>query len=225
MNRLFLGISFALILTAQTAHAQYFGRNKPVYQKFDFKVIETPHFDIYSYLKDRNEINRLSEWSELWYSMHQEVLRDTFTEKNPILFYNDHSDFQQTNAISGSIGIGTGGVTEALKNRVVMPLTMTNQQTNHVLGHEMVHAFQYHMILNGDSTNLTSLQNLPLWMVEGMAEYMSLGRYDANTAMWMRDVVLNDKVPTLKDLLIPSFSLIAMVRHSGPSFPVFTVMK
>ena len=205
MNRLFLGISFALILTAQTAHAQYFGRNKPVYQKFDFKVIETPHFDIYSYLKDRNEINLLSEWSELWYSMHQEVLRDTFTEKNPILFYNDHSDFQQTNAISGSIGIGTGGVTEALKNRVVMPLTMTNQQTNHVLGHEMVHAFQYHMILNGDSTNLTSLQNLPLWMVEGMAEYMSLGRYDANTAMWMRDVVLNDKVPTLKDLFNPEF--------------------
>ena len=205
MNRITIWISLLLILPAQTTWAQYFGRNKPVYQDFDFKVIETPHFDVYSYLKDRNKINTLGEWSELWYNMHQEVLQDTFTEKNPILFYNDHSDFQQTNAISGAIGVGTGGVTEALKNRVVMPLTMTNQQTNHVLGHELVHAFQYHMILTGDSTNLASLQNLPLWMVEGLAEYMSLGRFDANTAMWMRDVVINDKVPTLKDLFNPEF--------------------
>jgi hypothetical protein len=31
---------------------------------------------------------------------------------------------------------------------------MTNQQTHHVLGHELVHAFQYHMVLDGDSTNM-----------------------------------------------------------------------
>jgi hypothetical protein len=32
--------------------------------------------------------------------------------------------FQQTNAISGEIGVGTGGVTEALRNRVVFPFAM-----------------------------------------------------------------------------------------------------
>ncbi|MFQ5448937.1 MAG: TolB family protein, partial [Saprospiraceae bacterium] len=45
----------------------------------------------------------------------------------------------------------------------------------------------------------------PLWMIEGLAEYMSIGRVDANTSLWMRDAVLNDKVPTLKDLYNPEY--------------------
>ena len=40
-----------------------------------------------------------------------------------MIFYNNHADFQQTNTIGGSIGVGTGGVTEAFKNRVIMPLS------------------------------------------------------------------------------------------------------
>ncbi len=83
-----------------------------------------------------------------------------------------------------------------------MPIAMSNQQTFHVLGHELVHAFQFHMLLTGDSTGLQSLGNLPLWIVEGMAEYMSLGRIDAHTAMWMRNAVLSDDIPTLRDLSI-----------------------
>ena len=182
------------------ANAQYFGRNKARYEKFDFKVLETPHFEMYHYLEDEEVRNQLAEWSEKWHDMHQCILHDTLPGKNPLIYYNDHADFQQTNAISGAVGIGTGGVTEALKNRVILPIAMSNQQTDHVIGHEMVHAFQYNMILNGDSTNLQSLSNLPLWMVEGLAEYMSIGRIDAHTSMWMRDAVLNDDVPTLKDL-------------------------
>jgi hypothetical protein len=61
--------------------------------------------------------------------------------------YANHPDFQQTTAIDEEIGVGTGGVTEGLKNRIVMPVMETNQMTRHVIGHEMVHAFQYHMLL------------------------------------------------------------------------------
>src|SRR5690606_13790746 len=86
------------------------------------------------------------------------------------------------------------------KNRVFMPLQVINSQTRHVLGHELVHAFQYHSLIEGDSTQLENIGNLPLWMVEGMAEYLSLGKVDANTAMWMRDAVLNKDIPTLRDL-------------------------
>lgn len=182
--------------------AQYFGKNKPRYTNFDFKVVQTPHFEVYHYLDDREELKKIVQWSELWYDLHEHVLQDTFRHKNPLVFYNNHADFQQTSAISGSIGVSTGGVTEGLKNRVVMPIAMSNQQSFHVLGHEMVHAFQFHMLLTGDSTGLKSLGNLPLWIVEGMAEYMSLGRIDAHTAMWMRNAVLNDDVPTLKEMTV-----------------------
>ena len=193
----------ALFMVA--GNAQYFGKNKPRYRSFDFKVYETQHFDVYHYLKNKERVDEISQWLEQWYGLHQAILQDTIQGKNPFILYNNHADFQQTNAIMGSVGVGTGGVTEAFKNRIILPITMTNQQLHHVVGHELVHAFQYNIILNGDSTSLQSLQNLPLFMVEGLAEYLSIGRNDAHTAMWMRDAVLNDKIPSLEKLYNPKF--------------------
>ncbi len=202
---LIITLTMAFIISAQQLSAQYFGRNKPRYENFEFSVIQTPNFEIYHYLSNPELVKELASQTEHWYLLHQAALADTFTEKNPVIFYGDHADFQQTNAVGGTISIGTGGVTEGLKNRVVMPLAMSNAQTKHVLGHELVHAFQYHMIIHGDSTSLRNMANLPLWMVEGLAEYMSIGRVDANTSLWMRDAVLNDKVPRIKDLSNPEF--------------------
>jgi hypothetical protein len=182
------------------ANAQYFGQNKVRYKNLKFKVYRTPHFEIYYYIKNDSLIKRFAQESELWYTIHQQVFRDTFKKPNPIILYADHPDFQQTTAIDGDIGVGTGGVTEGLKNRVVMPIMETNQTTRHVIGHELVHAFQYHMLLGRDSTTYENLGNMPLWMIEGMAEYLSLGKKDAFTAMWMRDAYLNKNIPTIRDL-------------------------
>ena len=145
-------------------------------------------------------LKRFAQESELWYTLHQQVFRDTFKKPNPIILYADHPDFQQTTAIDGEIDVGTGGITEGLKNRVVMPVMETNQMTRHVIGHELVHAFQYHLLLGKDSSSYENLNNLPLWMIEGMAEYLSLGKNDSYTAMWMRDAYLNHDIPTVKDL-------------------------
>ena len=192
-----LALLFPVFMTAQTGG---FGRNKPHYDNFDFKVHESPHFELYSYIDNSEWLQDFLNDSEEWYRVHQLVLRDTIDFKNPMIIYANHPDFQQTNAIQGAIGTGTGGVTEAFKNRVVLPVAHTNQQTHHVLGHELVHAFQYDMILRGEGTKLQDLRNIPLWMVEGLAEYLSIGSVDPFTAMWMRDAVLNDDVPTLKQL-------------------------
>ncbi len=198
-------IVFLASFVIQLADAQYFGRNKPSWQTFNWQIYQTPHFDIYNYMNNREVLNDFAEHSEEWYAMHRRVLRDTIAFKNPILLYNNHADFQQTNAISGQIGLGTGGVTEGLRNRVVLPLGQTNQQTDHVLGHELVHAFQYDMILRGDTTSMENLRNLPLWMIEGMAEYLSIGRYDPHTAMWMRDAVMHDDIPSIDKLSDPDY--------------------
>jgi Tol biopolymer transport system component len=198
-------LSGVFSLMASQLSAQYFGQNKANYEQFNFKVDQTPNFEIYNYLKNQDALNTYANWAEQWHAMHQRVLKDTIYTKNPIILYDNHADFQQTNAVSGGIGAGTGGVTEAFKNRIIVPFAMSNQQSFHVLGHEMVHAFQYNMILHSDSTSLRNLANLPLWMVEGLAEYMSIGSVDAHTAMWMRDAVLRDDVPTLKDLQNPKY--------------------
>ncbi len=196
---------FVLILFVQDVSGQYFGRNKPRYRSFNFKVSETPHFDIYHYLKNKEVVRDLSNDVELWYDLHSKALNHEIEVANPLIFYNNHAEFQQTNAISGSVGVGTGGVTEGLKNRVIMPVSFSNQQTHQVLGHELVHAFQFDIIIGGDSTSIRNLSNVPLWIIEGMAEYMSIGRIDAFTAMWMRNALLHDNVPTLSEMANPRY--------------------
>ena len=204
MKKVFVLLVSFLILYP-TLDAQYFGRNKPRYRNFDFKVKETPNFDIHFYMKNKDAVDRISQQTEQWHDMIQQVLRDTFYYPNPVIFYNNHAEFQQTNASAGIISVGTGGFTDFLKNRVVMPFTHSNQATNQVLGHELVHAFQLKMVIQGDSTNMESLAKIPLWMIEGMAEYISLGRVDPFTSMWMRDALINDNIPTLKKMANPRY--------------------
>lgn len=198
--KIILGFLFSLFFGG-ALQAQYFGQNKMRYKKLDFKVYDTPHFNIYYYLDNDSMMRWLSKESEIWYDMHQQVFQDTFVRKNPIIVYNNHPEFQQTTAISGEISVGTGGVTEAFKQRVVMPIMQINQQTRHVLGHELVHAFQYRVIMEGgDSTRLENIGNIPLWMIEGMAEYFSIGKKDAFTSMWMRDAYLHNDIPSLAQM-------------------------
>lgn len=190
---------FLVFIFHLSAFAQYFGQNKAKYDQLPFKVKKSPHFELYHYTTD-SAANNFIKWSEKWYEMHQNLLSDTIAYQNPIILYNNHADFQQTTAIQGEVSVGTGGVTEGLKNRVVMPFMETHQQTNHVLGHELVHAFQYNILKTNDSLSLMNIQNLPLWLVEGMAEYLSTGREDPNTAMWMRDAILTGDFPSIRDL-------------------------
>ena len=132
--------------------AQYFGRNKVQYSTFDFKVIQTEHFDVYYYERERVAAMDAARMAERSYAKLSKVLNHEFRERKPIILYANDADFHQTNAISGQIGEGTGGVTEGLKQRVVMPMTGSYKETDHVLGHELVHSFQYDIGLSKEDT-------------------------------------------------------------------------
>ncbi len=194
-------VIFLLLLVAGVeSFSQYFGRNKPSYRTFDYRLYQSPHFDIYHYFEDDSVVNALANTYEKWYLRHQTLFKDTFDTHSPILIYENHPDFQQTTAIRGTIGIGTHGVTEALRRRVAMPVLQTNAQTDHVIGHELVHVFQFMAMFDRDSLGLNSMRNLPLWLVEGMAEYFSIGSVDAHTAMIIRDAIHQDNFPSLQDM-------------------------
>ncbi|HSV87504.1 MAG TPA: hypothetical protein VLH61_02570, partial [Bacteroidales bacterium] len=45
-------IFFSLLIIAPGLQAQYFGRNKPAYRRFDFKVYESPNFEIFHYFEN-----------------------------------------------------------------------------------------------------------------------------------------------------------------------------
>jgi len=204
-----LAFAIALSLTFTTvsnAEAQYFGRNKVQYKEFKFEVLETEHFAIYFYSEEREAAGEVARMAERWYARLSQILQRELSQTQPLVLYASHPDFEQTNIVQGAIGEGTGGVTEGLKNRVVLPLAGTLAETDHVLGHELVHAFQYDMAAAAaDQPGGSSLDRLPLWFVEGLAEYLSLGAVDPHTAMWIRDASREDKLPEIGKLDDPRY--------------------
>ena len=141
----FLSIILLFLFAASTAEAQYFGRNKVQYRDFKFEVLKTDHFDIYFYDEERAAAADVARMAERWYARLSVLLDHNLSSRQPLVLYASHAHFEQTNVVGGEIGEGTGGVTEGLKRRVVLPLTGALRETDHVLGHELVHAFQYDM--------------------------------------------------------------------------------
>jgi Tol biopolymer transport system component len=198
-TRLVMLVAIVAAAAPSTAEAQYFGRNKVQYQTFDFRVMSTQHYDLHYYPAESLVTADAGRMAERWYARLSGIMRQNFNKK-PLVFYADHPDFEQTNVIGGFIDQSTGGVTESLRDRVVMPFTGIYSENDHVLGHEMVHVFQYDIASSPTSGGYQGLAQLPLWLIEGMAEYLSVGRMDPHTAMWMRDAALRNDLPSIKKL-------------------------
>ncbi|HEU4457137.1 MAG TPA: hypothetical protein VFR81_28975, partial [Longimicrobium sp.] len=203
-------LSLALVAIPETASAQYFGQNQVQYRSFDFRVLRTPRFDIYYYPEEEAAVRDAARMAERWYARLSRVLDYEFESRQPVILYAAHPHFQQTTALGGGVGEGTGGVTEAFKQRVILPFASSYEETDHVLGHELVHAFQYDISglgrAGGGIEEAARRFNVPLWFIEGMAEYLSVGPVDPHTAMWMRDAALTGDLPTIDQLNYdPSF--------------------
>ena len=201
----------AACLWVTPANAQYFGRNKVQYKRLAFQVLKTEHFDIYYYPQERDGIDIAARMAERWRTRLGRIFQHELRGRQPLVLYGSHPDFEQTNAIEGELSEGTGGVTEPLRRRIVLPLAGPLADTDHVIGHELVHAYQFDLTTPQNAPpGRNEAERLPLWFIEGMAEYLSLGPVDPNTAMWMRDAAWQDleskeKLPTIDDLNNPKY--------------------
>ncbi len=185
---------------AVSAQQDYFGQNKVQYRNFRWQIMTTPHFEIYYYDGEEETARDAARMAERSYARLSRILRHRFSDPIPLILYASHTDFQQTNVLQTFLGEGTGGVTEFMKNRVILPFTGSYAELEHVLTHELVHAFQGD-ILFGSGPSASMLNPMafapPLWFMEGMAEYLSLGRIDEHTDMWLRDAALQGYLPPI----------------------------
>ena len=190
---------------AVSAQGDYFGQNKVQYRDFDFKILKTEHFDIYYYPEEEAAARMAARMAERWYGRLSQLLVHELRGRQPLILYASGPHFRQTNTIQGGIGEGTGGVTEAFKRRIVLPFAGPLAATDHVIGHELIHAFQYDITGTDVNSNTAGALALPLWFIEGMAEYLSIGPVDPHTAMWMRDAARREKLPEIDDLENPRY--------------------
>ena len=174
-----------------------FGQNKVQYKNFDWQVFRTEHFDVHYYPEMEASARDAARMAERGYAYLSQVLNHQIKERIPLILYASMNDFQQTNTVQSMIGSGTRGVTESLKKRVILPMTGSYREFNHVLVHELVHAFQYDIIFAKEGGNRRF--NPPLWFIEGMAEYLSIN-LDNTTRMWMRDGLEHDKLLSIDQL-------------------------
>ncbi|HWV35365.1 MAG TPA: basic secretory protein-like protein, partial [Thermomicrobiales bacterium] len=179
----------------------YFGRNKVQYRAIDMQVIETEHFLIHFDESTRIAALAAAQMAERAYTRLSRILQHEFREKKPIIIYASHSEFQQTNAIPDFIDEGTGAFAEPIRNRIVIPFTGAQAEFEHVLTHELVHAFQFDVLYRrGLMTDAAPFARPPLWFMEGMAEYLSIGHVDAHTQSWVRDASLAGYLRTIEQM-------------------------
>ncbi|MGH7607824.1 MAG: hypothetical protein ACREME_10845, partial [Gemmatimonadales bacterium] len=193
----------AAALAPLPLHAQYFGQNKVQYRSFDFKIIQTEHFEVYYYPEERVAALDAARIAERAYARLSRILHHQFQSRKPIILYASHAEFQQTNTDPGEVPEGVGGLTDIFKHRMVLPFTGSYADLEEVLQHEMVHAFQLDIYSRGrPGAGLQTLMrvNPPGWFMEGMAAYLSRGGVEPETAMWLRDAALEGHLPTIEEL-------------------------
>ncbi len=194
------GFFLFVILTSSVNAQYYFGRNKIQYDKFEWKILKTEHFDVYFYpqMSELAEIG--ASFAEDAYSRLEGVTNHNITRRIPLIFYSNHSHFQQTNTISSFISEGIGGFFEFIKGRVVIPSTGSIHDFKHVINHELVHVFTRSKMGRVYKDHRRSMfVGLPLWFTEGIAEYWSSG-WDSQAEMFIRDAVLSGYLVPLSQM-------------------------
>lgn len=199
-HKLIKTLIFVILVFSGNSVFTQFGQNKVQYKVFDWKYIQSQHFDIYfaqggdyiaQFTAVAAESSLVSLENNIGYGIKNRI---------PILVYNSHNEFQQTNAIDVYLSEGIGGVTELFKNRIVVPFEGDYEKFRHVIHHELLHAYMNDLYYGGSLQNIIS-QNIALqfpgWFSEGMAEYQSIGGMDKANDMFMRDAVIYDYMPPL----------------------------
>jgi hypothetical protein len=203
IHRLGLLLIVALLL-APTVEAQTvpFGKNKVQYRSFQWKVLAGDHVDVY-YYPEEEPLARLT----LVYA--EETVRDlsrTFQhhpfERIPLIVYASRHHFEQTNVYSGLIPESVLGFTEYLRGRIALPFRGDYAQFRATLRHELVHAFQRSKLAETRAVFPRQLRFSPQqvqWWTEGLAEYLAAPEPTTQATMFVRDMVLNGRVPSIRE--------------------------
>lgn len=205
-------VMFSLVLLtgffmhSEVAHAQYFGfgKNRVQYSQFEWRFIQSEHFDVYYY---ESENYYLAEFTakglEAAYAQLRNDFRHELNDRIAVIIYDSHTDFSQTNVVPLPVDAqGIGGVTDKYKNRITVPFTGNYGGFRQVLHHELVHAVFNDMYYGGNIQSI--IQNniqlqIPMWFEEGLSEYVSQG-WDTDTDMFIRDAVINNNMPPLRQM-------------------------
>ncbi len=172
-----------------------FGQNKIVYDKFNWHIYHSTHFDFYFYDEERASLQRVVDNAESAYLKLSQKFNYQISKKIPLIFYATHSAFEQTNVDLNFLSENVGAFAEPARNRMVLPVDMSDDKLNQLITHELTHIFEYEILFQG-KLGKTIAANPPTWLMEGLASFMGQDE-DSRDRMVLRDAVVNDRVPAI----------------------------
>ena len=199
---LLLVFSQSFFLSVGSGWAQGFGKNKVTDQDFDWLIHRTEHFDIHYYPGEEQLVSIMADIVEEAYEKHSEDFEHELKDRTPLILYQSHKDFQETNIILAELHEGIGGFAELFKRRMVIPFTGSMSAFREVIFHELVHIFQYDIIYQKPAGRFYSgefLYSPPIWFMEGTADYFGNDN-DAAGEMVLRDASIANYVVPLTRL-------------------------
>jgi len=182
--------------------AQAFGKNKVNYAEYRWSYIESEHFDIYFAEGGEDLAKFVAGAAEDALASLERNLEYALQNRVPVIVYNSHNSFMETNVILELLSEGVGGFTELAKNRVVIPFEGPYEKFRHVIHHELTHAVMFELLTEGGGLQAFlsgKAVQPPLWVSEGLAEYQSLG-WDLASDDVMRDAAISDYLPSIREI-------------------------
>ena len=190
-----------LLLSAEPLHA--FGKNKIVYQKFDWRTYKSPHFDVYYYPEEEAMLTQVVSYAESQYTRLSQILDHEIKFRINLIVYRTHAEFEQTNISLDFIPEYVAAFSEPLADRMVVPIDLPPDILYALFGHELTHVFQFSMLYQ-ESVSRVFRSNAPGWIMEGMASY--LGEDETNLdRMIIRDAVIYGLIPPIHRVRVTNF--------------------
>ncbi len=181
-------------VSAQTPYVPYYGKNIVRYDRFDWRIYKTEHFEIYYYTGVDKHLERIAGYAESAYQQISADLKHDLAFKIPLIVFKTHSEFEQENVIPGAAQEGVGAFAEPTRNRMLLPLDSPPDLLYHLIVHELTHIFEFDIIPQS-----LVRQSTPLWVAEGLSDYMT-GLWRPIDLMTVRDAAMADIIPKMSKL-------------------------
>ena len=179
---------------AQTGYIPYYGKNAIRYDKFEWHIYQTDHFEIYYYPEIEEHLERIAGYAESAYQHVSAELKHDLAFKVPLILFTTSAEFWQQNVIPGAAQEGVGAFAEPSRSRMVMPIDEPSDLLYRLITHELTHVFQFDIIPTG-----LIRRNMPLWTMEGMSDYMT-GYWRPLDLMTVRDAAVSDIIPKMSEM-------------------------
>ena len=194
------------------------GQNQVAWYGFDWEYVDVPApgggkggIRLYYYRSELDQARRALPAIESAFARLVDAFHYNPTKRIPYFLYATQREFQTQNIFAVTESVL--GVTSPQDLKMTVPYFGDHSRFIEVSTHEMVHQFTIQKLNDqADEDEMASaIHLLPLWFIEGIAEYYSKGGIDVETDLYLRDLIWNPdprrgyEIPSFADDRIKSY--------------------